>query len=342
MTIVIFCFAFFNNLLSVTRRSSATSTEDQGNAWSSATPRARLSLPMCAEKNAKTANGRFMYGPQIPPSLRPWRNQSFVKAELGFLSRGGCWRPSHCRSLGGGVAFIFVTDGSEERTTQLNFVLYHLLPKLKDQKLDFCVYLAVQNSARSARDEFNKGALINAAFVEAMADRHWDCVCLHDVDLVVQGNTNLYSCPSDHVRHLVSGVDRWLWQLPYEELAGGASVIMSEHFRLINGLSTAYWGWGGEDDDFFTRVKHSNLTWQRSPWSHGLHRHLHHTSYAWNRKGSPENRFLLANSKQLQMVFGLTTLQYELIEKNVSALFTRLEVGVPEQEPSVAKLKRTL
>ena len=161
------------------------------------------------------------------------------------------------------MAFIFVTDGSEERTTQLNFVLYHLLPKLRDQKLDFCVYLAVQNSPRSARDEFNKGVLINAAFVEAMADRHWDCVCLHDVDLVVQGNTNLYSCPSDHVQHLVSGVDRWLWQLPYEELAGGASVIMSEHFRLINGLSTAYWGWGGEDDDFFTRVKHSNLTWQK-------------------------------------------------------------------------------
>ncbi|CAF4286907.1 unnamed protein product, partial [Rotaria magnacalcarata] len=27
-----------------------------------------------------------------------------------------------------------------------------------------------------------------------------------------------------------------------------------EHYLLVNGYSTNYWGWGGEDDDMYQRV----------------------------------------------------------------------------------------
>ena len=47
--------------------------------------------------------------------------------------------------------------------------------------------------------------------------------------------------------------------MPYDYLIGGVSAIKTEHFRLVNGFSNAFWGWGGEDDDFASRIKSNGL-----------------------------------------------------------------------------------
>ena len=36
-----------------------------------------------------------------------------------------------------------------------------------------------------------------------------------------------------------------------------------EQFRKVNGFSNQYWGWGGEDDDFYLRIVRNNLTLTR-------------------------------------------------------------------------------
>ena len=45
----------------------------------------------------------------------------------------------------------------------------------------------------------------------------------------------------------------FLFSLPYEQIFGGAGSFSREHFKLINGFSNKFWGWGGEDDDLYNR-----------------------------------------------------------------------------------------
>ena len=42
-------------------------------------------------------------------------------------------------------------------------------------------------------------------------------------------------------------------RLPYSTIFGGAGSLTKEHFKLINGFSNKFWGWGGEDDDLYNR-----------------------------------------------------------------------------------------
>ena len=51
---------------------------------------------------------------------------------------------------------------------------------------------------------FNRAKLLNVGFLEAMKDVAWDCVILHDVDLIPEDDRNLYLC-GQQPRHLVVG-----------------------------------------------------------------------------------------------------------------------------------------
>lgn len=42
-------------------------------------------------------------------------------------------------------------------------------------------------------------------------------------------------------------------RLPYVELFGGVTAFTSDHFVRVNGYSNQYYGWGGEDDDMYSR-----------------------------------------------------------------------------------------
>ena len=43
------------------------------------------------------------------------------------------------------------------------------------------------------------------------------------------------------------------YSLPYEDIFGGVVALTSQHFKLVNGFSNLFFGWGGEDDDFRNR-----------------------------------------------------------------------------------------
>ena len=50
-------------------------------------------------------------------------------------------------------------------------------------------------------------------------------------------------------------------RLPYSTIFGGAGSLTKEHFKLINGFSNKFWGWGGEDDDLYNRYMYMYWFW---------------------------------------------------------------------------------
>ena len=51
----------------------------------------------------------------------------------------------------------------------------------------------------------------------------------------------------------------------YKELFGGVCALTRDHFYKVNGFSNMYWGWGGEDDDMYHRLREENLSISRYP-----------------------------------------------------------------------------
>ena len=54
-------------------------------------------------------------------------------------------------------------------------------------------------------------------------------------------------------------------RLLYQSLVGGVVAVTWQDFLRLNGFSNQYFGWGGEDDDFYVRISQSKLDIIRYP-----------------------------------------------------------------------------
>ena len=54
-------------------------------------------------------------------------------------------------------------------------------------------------------------------------------------------------------------MNKFHYKLPYKTYFGGVSAISVEHFKLVNGFSNQFWGWGAEDDDMAKRLRINSL-----------------------------------------------------------------------------------
>ena len=57
-----------------------------------------------------------------------------------------------------------------------------------------------------------------------------------------------------------------------------------EHFERVNGYSNQFWGWGGEDDDMWSRIKNANLNVTRYPAEVARYSMLRHKKQKPNRE----------------------------------------------------------
>ena len=74
--------------------------------------------------------------------------------------------------------------------------LAHLHPVLMRQQLDYQIFAVDQVDEHV----FNKGAIMNAAFLEARKLDNFTCFVFHDVDMVPETDFALYRCrESDQV-----------------------------------------------------------------------------------------------------------------------------------------------
>ena len=100
-----------------------------------------------------------------------------------------------------------------------------------------------------------------------------------------------------------------------------------EHYVLVNGYSTNYWGWGGEDDDMYARIVNKNLQLERPPASIARYKMLKHSHQTLN----PERmKFLSAAHTRIDSD-GVNNVKYRLLEKHFNHLYTHLLIDVGDE-----------
>ena len=208
-------------------------------------------------------------------------------------------------------------------------LLNTLHPMLRRQQLDYGVYVIEQ----SASSQFNRAMLMNIGFVEAMKRHDYQCTVFHDVDLIPENDLTIYSC-SEQPRHLSSAVDKFGYKLPYPQIFGGVSVLSETHFRLVNGFSNLYYGWGGEDDDMFRRISAKGLNVTRYQPQYARYRMISHT----RDKDNEDNPFrfsLLETAEDRMDLDGLSSLNYTVLAVKLLDSHTRILVKIPEERPDI-------
>ncbi|XP_066937600.1 beta-1,4-galactosyltransferase 7 isoform X2 [Macrobrachium rosenbergii] len=127
----------------------------------------------------------------------------------------------------------------------------HIHAFLNSQKKNHHIY--VINQVDNLR--FNRASLLNVGFLESAVD--CDYIAMHDVDLLPMNHALIYEFPHDGPFHVAA--PHLHPRYHYPTFIGGVLLVKREDFRLVDGLSNKYWGWGLEDDEFFARLKEANL-----------------------------------------------------------------------------------
>jgi hypothetical protein len=100
---------------------------------------------------------------------------------------------------------------------------------------------------------FNRGKLLNVGAKIAIKEG-FDYFALHDVDMLPLKGVD-YSYPDTPI-HLVSKINK---DIPFMDYFGGVTLFNVHDYKLINGYSNEYWGWGFEDDDLLYRCIQRNI-----------------------------------------------------------------------------------
>ena len=179
--------------------------------------------------------------PDLTPDSSPFLNHFGAT-----LKMGGASKPTECLARTKLAVLVPYRDRSEH----LKIFLHHMHPIFQRQLLDYRIFVIEQTGKTS----FNRGALMNIGYTEALKIDNYDCFVLHDVDLVPEDDRNLYECPSSGPKHMAVAVNKWKYRLQYANYIGGVTTMSKEKYKQINGFANSFYGWGGEDDDLNHRV----------------------------------------------------------------------------------------
>ncbi|XP_050347572.1 beta-1,4-N-acetylgalactosaminyltransferase bre-4-like [Nymphalis io] len=269
------------------------------------------SLPLCDE---------------MPPDLGPisvnkteieldWVEKRYPEVQLG-----GYYSPPNCTARHKVAIIVPYRD----RQQHLAIFLNHMHPFLMKQQIEYGIFIVEQEGT----SDFNRAKLMNVGFVESQKQKPdgWQCFIFHDIDLLPLDSRNLYSCPRQP-RHMSASIDKLKFKLPYEDIFGGVSAMTLEQFTKVNGFSNKYWGWGGEDDDMFYRLKKMNYHIARYKMSIARYAMLDHKKSAPN----PKRYQLLSQTSKTFQKDGLSTLEYELVRVTRRHLYTHVVTNIDER-----------
>ena len=209
----------------------------------------------------------------------------------------------------------------KNRQDQLKILLHSLHPFLQRQQLFYRIFV-VEPIRESSHTIFNKGGTMDAGFKEVERLFQPDCYIFHDVDLIPLDDRNLYLCNSHSPLHLGVQIDKWGFQLMYDSLLGGVIAFSREQFEMVNGFSLLFYGWGGEDDDLYSRISHHKMSIER--YSHPVS--IYSTIKHQNDKIFQPN---MINMKQYLNSSldssGLSTIRYDVETIVMKPLYTHIK-----------------
>ncbi|XP_075980765.1 beta-1,4-N-acetylgalactosaminyltransferase bre-4-like [Anticarsia gemmatalis] len=197
------------------------------------------------------------------------------------------------------------------------------------QQLQYQIFVIEQYGT----DIFNKGRLFNAGFKEVQRLHKFQCVVFHDLDLLPGNREILYTCPT-LPRHMCSVVDDTEKSYKFKSLFGGVVSMTLGMFERANGYSNLYFGWGGEDNDMFWRLRAAGFPVVRYNKTVGVFLVLPHTRAAVN-----EFRFhLLVRAVERYKIEGLSNLEFEVKERTAHRLYTHIVVDINPRKENVTEL----
>lgn len=115
-----------------------------------------------------------------------------------FLHKGGAFDPPDCQS----IDHVAIIIPFRDRYEHLSIFLRNMHPFLMNQNISYRIFVVEQTNKKP----FNRAALMNIGFLEALKFFKWDCFIFHDVDLLPLDKRNLYTCPKEP-RHMSVSVD---------------------------------------------------------------------------------------------------------------------------------------
>lgn len=248
----------------------------------------------------------------------------------------GCYTPDDCIP----EEKLLVVVPYRDRQQHLNILLNNLHPMLQRQKLSYCIMVSEQHDT----GKFNKGLLMNAAFAEAEQSLGFDCIVLHDVDMLPENDQNLYKCGERGPVHLSPKISKYNYNYPYGTDFGGVTMMSRAHYNLVNGHTNMFWGWGKEDSDMeyrisaadlrielpepidlgrYTMLKHQHIsTWQNEAVTIGIE----------DDRSTSLKRTLMGMKEQRSQYDGLNSLKYKVIKNEETKLYNHLIVEVRRAE----------
>lgn len=146
-------------------------------------------LPQC--NFSITNNDTSVYKVQVHQTLFSY--STIEEHHASSLYPGGHHVPSSCRSEQR-LAIIICYRNREQH---LKMFVDNIHPFLQKQQLDYTIFIVNQHG----HDQFNRAALFNVGYLEAMKLYSYDCFIFHDVDLLPEDLRNVYRC-GDKPRHM--------------------------------------------------------------------------------------------------------------------------------------------
>ncbi|XP_035426713.1 beta-1,4-galactosyltransferase 3 isoform X2 [Cygnus atratus] len=174
--------------------------------------------PYCPERSP------FLVGPlTVSFSRVPTLEQ--IRAKNPAVQAGGRYQPAACEARSRTAVIVPYRN----RESHLGYLLYYLHPFLQRQQLQYGIYLVHQ----AGNGTFNRAKLLNVGVKEALKDEEWDCLFLHDVDLIPENDYNLYTCDPWNPKHVSVAMNKFGYKV---RLAGMKIVrppVSIGHYKMV-------------------------------------------------------------------------------------------------------------